>query len=128
MMVFSLSILSVDFIEVTMKRFRIGNDIRITWEITKKGQPAELEGKDVKIYLSHEKGREKIPYVSITGNVIEILFEGLKQSVLGKYTLTADIRENEGKSRYLITDKCNAFELVGRSCVECPESDYTLTL
>ena len=44
-MVFSLSNLSVDFIEVTMKRFRIGNDIRITWEITKKGQPAELEGK-----------------------------------------------------------------------------------
>ena len=44
-MVFSLSNLSVDFIEVTMKRFRIGTDIRITWEITKKGQPAELEGK-----------------------------------------------------------------------------------
>ncbi len=112
-----------------MKRFRIGNDIHITWEIFKNGIPAELEGKSVKIYLSHEKGREEIPYSRISGNVIEILFDGLKQVVLGKYTITADIREKEGNSRYLITDKCNAFELVGRSCAECPESsDYTLTI
>ena len=110
-----------------MKRFRIGNDIHITWEILKNGLPAELEGKSVKIYLSHEKGREEIPYSRITGNVIDIIFDGLKQTVLGRYTLTADIRTAE--SRYLILDKCNAFELVGRSCSECPESgDYTLTI
>lgn len=109
-----------------MKRFRIGNDILITWSVKKKGAPAELVGKDIKVYLSHEKGREVIAHKLINGNTIEILFEGLKQSVLGKYTITIDAREQT--SRYLIQDKCNAFELVGRSCAEESEADYILDL
>lgn len=114
-----------------MKRFRIGNDISITWNVKKSGEDADLSGKIVSLYMTHPKGREVLidRKSDLSGNTITYLFEGLKQAVLGRYTLTVDIRYANGEGRYLIQDKCGAFELVGRSCVEEPEeTDYSVVL
>lgn len=112
-----------------MERFRIGNDIFVTWEVKKNGSPAELAGKDIHVYVTHPRGREEIKAYSVSGNTISFTYEGLKQTVLGRYTITVDIKYADGLSRYLIQDKCGAFELVGRSCAEEPEeTDYSVVL
>lgn len=111
-----------------MKRFRIGNDISIIWEVKKNKLPADLEGKEISLYYSHPRGREKVADFVVDGNNLSFTFDGMSQSVLGPYTITADIRYSSG-SRYLIQDKTNAFELVSRSEKEDPEdSDYTIKL
>lgn len=111
-----------------MKRFRIGNDISIVWEVKKNKLPADLEGKEISLYYSHPRGREKVADFVVDGNNLSFTFDGMSQSVLGPYTITADIRYSSG-SRYLIQDKTNAFELVSRSEQEDPEdSDYTIKL
>lgn len=111
-----------------MKRFRIGNDISISWKVRKNRLPADLDGKEIRLYYTHPRGREEITVFTVDGDMISFVFDGLSQSVLGRYTITADIRYSSG-SRYLIQDKTNVFELVGRTEREDPEdSDYTINL
>lgn len=110
-----------------MKRFRIGNDISIEWDVKKSGASVDLSGKTVSLYMTHPRGKETLidKVTNLSGSKISYTLEGMKQTVLGRYTLTVDIRYADGKSRYLIQDWCGAFELVGRSCVEEPEeTDY----
>ena len=107
-----------------MKRFRIGNDIAITWDVKTSGKEVNLDDKDVNLYMTHAKGRETLTGFSVSGNVLSYTFLGLNQKVLGKYTITIDVRNaDESRSRVLIQDKCSAFELVGRSCAECEDSE-----
>ena len=111
-----------------MKRFRIGNDIYITWNVKKNGEALNLSGNTVTLSMTHQKGRETLiaDAKNLNGSVITYTLEGLKQKVLGRYTLTIDVRNAAGR-RLLIQDKCGAFELVGRSCVEEPEeTDYSV--
>lgn len=111
-----------------MKRFRIGNDIIITWNVKKNGADAVLDGKTVSLYLSHLQGREIVKNPTVDGSSVRCTFAGLEQSILGPYTLTIEVR-NEDESRYLIQDKCGVFELVSRTCAESSDaSDYTITL
>ena len=107
-----------------MKRFRIGNDISVTWNVVKGDQAVDFSSKSVSVYLTNPKGRELVNAedVTISGNMVSFVLPGLDQKVLGKYTITVDARYSEG-GRYLIQDKCNAFELVGRSCAECDEPE-----
>lgn len=111
-----------------MKRLRIGNDISITWNVTKNGESVDLSDKKVYLYFTNPKGREEVNDISISGSTISCTLPGLDQSILGIYTLTADIRDDEG-NRIMIKDKCGIFELVGRSCEESTEeTDYTIEL
>ena len=111
-----------------MKRFRIGNDITIRWDVKKSGELLDMTGMDVFVYMTHPKGREAVGDVEINRSEISFVFHGLKQTVLGRYTLTVDVRYPNG-DRCLIQDKCGAFELVGRSCVEEPEeTNYEIDL
>lgn len=110
-----------------MKRFRIGNDIRVKWNVRKNGQPAELGGKNVRLFVSHPRGREEVKVFLVEGSMLTWTMEGMDQSVLGRYTFTIDVR-NAGGSRYLIQDKCNVMELVGRSEMEDRDADYTIEL
>lgn len=111
-----------------MNIFRIGNDINIALSITKNGSAADLSGKSVTLYMTHSRGREKLDDIVISDNTISCIFPGLAQSVLGRYTLTVDVRNDDG-SRYLIKDACSAFQLAGRSCVETNEGDdYSISI
>lgn len=112
-----------------MKRLRIGNDIQVTWDVKKNGSAVNLTDKHVLLYMTHAKGREQITNYTVSGSKVSFTIEGLAHKVLGRYTLTIDIRTKKDGPRYMIQDKCGAFELVGRSCVEEPEeTDYTITL
>ena len=100
----------------------------IIWDVKKNGSPLTLTDKDLTLYMTHARGREMCEGVVVNGSTITFVFDGLDQKVLGKYTLTADIKNKNGQ-RVLITDKCNAFTLVGRSCVEQPEDgNYVIYL
>ena len=112
-----------------MKRFRIGNDITITWEVKKNGQALDLSGKIVSLYMTHPKGREVLieKKADLNDNIITYVLEGLAQKVLGRYTLTIDVREKETAGNE-VSEK-RILILVGRSCVEEPEeTDYTVSL
>lgn len=108
-----------------MERFRIGNDITIIWRVKKNGEDAVLHDKRSSLYLTHARGRMTVPPANYTidGNTLTYVFKGEDQSILGPYTLTLDLKYQDGK-RYMIQDKCKAFELVGRSCAEDMDDDY----
>ena len=112
-----------------MNKFRIGNNITVNWDVKKNGQDFSLEGKAVFLYMTHARGRELYSgKVTISGNRLSFVFDGLEQKVLGRYTLTIDVR-NGDLTRALIQDKCGAFILVGRSCAEQPEeTNYVVNL
>ena len=108
-----------------MERFRIGNDITIIWKVKKNGEDAILDDKRRSLYMTHVRGRVTVPSsdYTIDGNTLTYVFKGEEQSVLGPYTLTLDAKYQDGR-RYMIQDKCKAFELVGRSCAEDMDDDY----
>lgn len=112
-----------------MRCFRIGNDISIAWDVKKNGKAVELSDKIVSLYMTHSRGREVLldKVANINGSIVRYTLDGMKQSVLGRYTLTIDIRKLDG-SRFLIQDKCNAFELMGRSSLTESEEDYIINL
>lgn len=103
-----------------MGRYRIGNDITVLWSINGgNGDAMPLEGKDVRLYYTCERGRYEAD-IEIQGNVISWTFMGGDQRALGDYTLTAVILQSDGK-RAIRKDACGAFTLVGRECEESQE-------
>lgn len=107
-----------------IKRYRIGNDLTVLWAINNRdGSPFDLEGKEVRLYISHPRGREEVAFELSTlpdgsiNNVIRWDFAGEDQRTLGLYTLTIEIR-NSADHKEIKKDYCAAFVLVGKSCEE----------
>ena len=114
---------------ITTPRYRIGNDMTILWAINNKdGSPFNMEGKEVHLFITHRYGREEVRCTISTlpdgtvNNVIRWDFAGDDQKVLGPYTLTAKIFTSEDM-KLIKKDICEAFELVGVSCMECEDDD-----
>ena len=112
---------------MTTPRYRIGNDMTILWAINNKdGSPFDLSGKDVRLFITHRFGREEVRCSVVTlpdgtlNNVIRWDFSGDAQKVLGPYALTASIYTSNDL-KLIKKDICEAFELVGVSCMECEE-------
>lgn len=107
-----------------LRRFRIGNDLTVFWAINNRdGSPFDLEGRDVRLYMTHDKGREEVKAIisrlqdGTINNVIRWDFAGAEQRFLGEYKLTAEISESATK-RVITKDHCEAFTLVSRSEME----------
>ena len=99
-----------------MKRIRIGNDINIKWTITRLGQAEDFTGKKLSVSLLEPFSNSKANIIySINGNVIDIIFLGKNQKKVGVYTLK--LVENEGELNMSTIDHCDAFNLVGKSCM-----------
>lgn len=110
------------------KRFRIGNDLTVLWAINNRdGSPYDLSGKEVKLFVTHSRGRMKVNAILETlpdgeiNNVIRWDFSGLDQMVLGTYMLTIEIYASEDK-KLIKKDICEAFELVSQSDMEDEDS------
>lgn len=106
-------------------RYRIGNDLTILWAISNRdGSPYNLEGKEVRLFVTNERGREEVDVILSTlpdgsvNNVIRWDFKGEDQRTLGGHTLTVEIQTAEDH-REIKKDFCEAFVLVGSSCAEC---------
>ena len=105
-----------------MEKFRIGDDLSVFWAIQDKDDsPFPLEGKDVRLFVTHPRGRiEVTDEIEIQDNVICWEFKGVSQKYLGTYKLTAEIRTNPS-TRVVRKDIQEAFALVSESVYEDSE-------
>lgn len=115
-------------------RYRIGNDLTIFWAINNRdGSPYDLDGKEVRLFMTHERGREEVEAQitkltdGIRNNVIRWDFKAEDQRILGKYTLTFVVLESD-THRELTKDYGEAFTLVGRSEMENEEGDANISI
>lgn len=94
-------------------KIRIGNDIVIRASVLRLGQPEDLAGKEVRLWLCSYNTRTELPFV-IKGNELTATWYGTEQTQTGTYRLTIELRHGD---RSLNTaDECAAFQLVPRSC------------
>ena len=115
-------------------RYRIGNDLTVFWAIhNRDGSPFDMEGKEVHLYVTNERGRrEEEPILTnlpdgTINNVIRWDYKGGAQRVLGLHTLTVEILESS-THREIIKDYCEAFTLVSRSEMETDEADANISI
>lgn len=100
-----------------MKKIRLGNDIHVSWEILRNGEPEDFTDKVVEVKLVHAQTFTAVPIEwSIEGNVIEFDFFGKDQKRKGEYRII--LTENRGELGMSTLDACGAFYLVDHSCME----------
>lgn len=106
-----------------MEKFRIGNDLAICWAIIgDDGRPFPLADKNVRVFLTHPRGRTEITAdISVQDNVIVWNFAAIKQRYLGTYKLTVEIY-SPLHIRVTKRDINEAFALVSDSFYEDIES------
>lgn len=99
-----------------MKRIRIGKDLLVRWPIITNGEPASLEGRDIRLELVPPScERVVIPY-TIAGNIVVVRISPELQHSIGRYSLT--LWENYGEEGQTVVDSCCAFVLVSNSSAE----------
>ena len=97
-----------------MKSIRIGNDIAITWKITRGDDPEDFSGKDLLLIMYDKNGLSTvISDFTTSGNEISFVFYGKDQEQTGVYHLT--LYENKGIEGMSAVDSTPAFKLVDNS-------------
>ena len=92
-----------------MKNIRIGNDINVAWNILLRGgEPFNLEGLDVSLYLLTPFGKQKADGFVIEENKVLWTFCGRNQKYTGKYSLELVI--NEDHISMITTDPVTDFK------------------
>lgn len=107
-----------------MEKFRIGNDLSVCWAILDDNdQPFSLSGKDVKLFVTHPRGRVEVTDDTTIqdDHVIVWDFAASKQRYLGTYKLSVEIYTSP-TTRVLKRDINEAFSLVSDSLYEDIES------
>ena len=97
-----------------MKDHRQGNDLAVLWSIFKDGEPFDLRGRSLKLYLKNLHERKEVEDFSVTGNEIHWTFYGKDQDTLGKHSLI--LVANEDEKGMITTDACDFVRLVSCSC------------
>ena len=103
-----------------MKKIRIGNDIKVVWEIRVnggKGKLSDLQGTVLELHGAF--GWWKKVDFTIENDSVVFTWSGKEQKKTGRYTLT--FWANFGKEGQAVVDCCDFVNLVSRSC----ESDDT---
>lgn len=109
-----------------MKHIRIGNDVVVTWTIYNDGDPYELDGSDVSLYLNHAFGKTEITEFKVAGNKISWTFYGKDQKNTGNYSL--ELVVNEGDSGMLSVDKIDFVRLTPVTpCCEGEDDENVVT-
>ena len=114
-------------------RYRIGNDITVFWAINNRdGSPYDLTGKEVRLFVSNDRGREEVDVIitklsdGTINNVVRWDFKGRQQKILGDYSLTVKVLESITR-REINKDYSEAFTLVSRSENEVEEGDANVS-
>ena len=95
-----------------MRTIRKGNDISINWTVYRNEKEESFEGKTVNVYLCDKHGC-KMPFTySINNNMIQGVFYGKDQEILGTYSLV--LVENEGLEDMVTLDYVDCFLLASR--------------
>jgi len=108
-----------------MKYIRKGNDITLTWTITRNGAAEDFAGKEVAVVLLDAASRPCVFSYTIEDNVITGTYLGKDQEALGTYTLL--LTENQGLAGMTTLDMVEAFSLVPHSYMEDGVDDSNIT-
>lgn len=92
------------------RRITAGNDAPFRWAVKLQGQPFDLSGKDVKVYVINSRGEIPVARLTIEGHEVSGAFEGRYQTRLGEHSLV--LRVNEGRPEMKTASVANVFELV----------------
>jgi hypothetical protein len=92
------------------RRITAGNDAPFIWAVKLQGQPFDLSGKDVKVYVINSRGEIPVARLTIEGHEVSGVFEGRYQTRLGEHSLV--LRVNEGRPEMKTAAVANVFELV----------------
>lgn len=97
-----------------MAKIRIKTDFIVRWGILTRGEAISLEDRDLRLEMNTPAHTSvEIPF-SIEGNVLVIRVAPEVQPQVGVYSFT--LWENYTKEGQTPLDKCEAFQLVSRSC------------
>ena len=87
-----------------------GNDAPIEWRVSFKGQPLDLTGKAVSLYVINSRGPFQLKGFKVEGNVVTCTYYGADQTRFGAHSLI--LRLNEGLPEMSTVAVKEAFELV----------------
>ena len=95
-----------------MRTIRKGNDIAINWTVLRNDKEESFDGKTLNVYLCDKHGC-KMPFTySINNNIIQGIFYGKDQEILGTYSLV--LVENEGLEDMVTLDYVDCFLLASK--------------
>lgn len=101
---------------MTMQKIRIGKEFSVRWTLTVNGERTDLHSLPVTVILVYPSGRRKQMGFTAEGDELLIPVNRDVQKETGVYRLEAWV--NKDKDGQTVTDCCNAFSLVERSCQE----------
>lgn len=104
---------------MTMQKIRIGKEFSVRWTLTVNGERTDLHSLPVTVILVYPSGRRKQMGFTAEGDELLIPVNRDVQKETGVYRLEAWV--NKDKDGQTVTDCCNAFSLVERSCQESDE-------
>lgn len=104
---------------MTMQKIRIGKEFSVRWTLTVNGERTDLHSLPVTVILVYPSGRRKQMDFIAEGDELLIPVNRDVQKETGVYRLEAWV--NKDKDGQTVTDCCNAFSLVERSCQESDE-------
>lgn len=87
-----------------------GNDAPIQWRVSYQGQPLDLTGKAVTLYVINSRGPFQLKNFEVEGNVVTATYYGADQTRFGEHSLV--LRLNEGAPEMSTVSVKDAFELV----------------
>lgn len=87
-----------------------GNDAPIEWRVSLNGQPLDLTGKAVSLYVINSRGPFQLKGFKVEGNVVTCTYYGADQTRFGVHSLI--LRLNEGLPEMSTVAVKEAFELV----------------
>ena len=102
-----------------MQKIRIGKEFSVRWTLTVNGERTDLHSLPVTVILVYPSGRRKQMDFIAEGDELLIPVNRDVQKETGVYRLEAWV--NKDKDGQTVTDCCNAFSLVERSCQESDE-------
>jgi len=89
-----------------MKTIRKGNDIQISWTITRANEPEIFSGKEISVSLIDKFDQKQIFSYTIDNNVISGIFYGKDQ-------------KNNGVYRLLLTENAGSVDMVTLDYIDC---------
>ena len=90
-----------------MKTIRKGNDIQISWTITRANEPEVFSGKEISVSLIDKFDQKQVFSYTIDNNVITGIFYGKDQNNNGVYRLL--LTENAGSADMVTLDYIDCF-------------------
>lgn len=113
-----------------MRKIRIGNDIRVSWEVKTNGEAVSLEGRALKLYVRSAYQKQEIANFSVSGCVISFVYPASMQRSTGARALVLNDATEGAAEKTICADQ--AFTLAAHTCEESDDDvdfeDFMISL